>query len=288
MVEMTSSGRRLPDDFVDESDDEDVGFIPAGYIEPPAIRNIAVTDVFVCLRKGLADFRRSWRFGLAFASVYVVGGLGLVTAFVLTRNEFLIFPAVAGFLLIGPITAVGLYEISRRLECGEPLETRPILLSFLRHGGTQLLLFGCVLVFAMVAWLKVASVIYALAFGLSPLPIGEMLSRALDSPRIMTFLLVGNVIGAALATVVFAISVVAVPYLLDKDTDFMTALTTSLRAVARNPVTMLTWSATIGFLAFISVLGLFLGFFVTLPVVGHATWHLYRRVVIHPEAMNVP
>lgn len=288
MTEMTSLGRRLHDDFVDQSEDEDVGFIPAGYIEPPAIRNIAATDVFACLRQGFDDFRRARKFGLLFASVYVVGGLGLVTAFVFTRNEFLVFPAIAGFLLIGPITAVGLYEISRRLESGEPLEARPIFLSFLRHGGTQLLLFGCVLVFAMVAWLKAASVIYAVAFGLSPLPIGEMLARALDSPRVMAFLLVGNVIGAVLATVVFAISVVAVPYLLDKDTDFMTALTTSLRAVARNPVTMLTWSATIGFLAFISVLTLFVGFFVTLPVVGHATWHLYRRVVIHPEVMNVP
>ncbi|UFZ02712.1 DUF2189 domain-containing protein [Bradyrhizobium ontarionense] len=288
MIEMTSAGRKLIDAPMDDSDDEDVGFIPAGYIAPPAIRDIPVTDVFACLRQGISDFRRATSYGLLFSSVYVFGGLGLVAALLIDRQEYLIFPVVAGFLLIGPITAVGLYDISRRLEAGEPLLLRPILLSFMRHGGTQLLLFGCVLVFAMVVWLKAAGVIYAIAFGLSPMPISELLTRALNSPRVMAFLLAGNAVGAILATLVFAISVVAVPYLLDKDTDFMTALTTSLRAVIHNPVTMLIWSATISFLAFISVMTGFIGFFVTLPVVGHATWHLYRRVVIHPEINDAP
>jgi uncharacterized membrane protein len=271
-----ASTRNRGETYVDVSDDGEVGLVPEGYRPPPAIRSLAVADVFLCLNKGVRDFQR---YGVFFACFYVVGGLGLVSLALYTRNEQAIFPMIAGFLLIGPITAVGLYDISRRLEAGVELRTRDILLSFTRHGGTQLMLFGATLVFAMMAWLLAARLIYALAFGMQPLTIFQILAQALSSPSAAWFLIVGNIVGAALAVVVFAMSVVAVPYLLDRDVDFMTALVTSIRAVIRNPLAMLTFAFIIGCMIGASLLTAFLGLVVAMPVIGHATWHLYRMTV---------
>jgi uncharacterized membrane protein len=265
--------------YRDISDDVDVGLVPADYRPPATIRPIAVADIFLCLSRGVRDFQKSWQFGLLFASVYVFGGLGLVTLAFLSGNQQAIFPLIAGFLLIGPITAVGLYEISRRLEVGLPLEARPILLSFTRHGGTQLMLFGAALVFVMMAWLLAARLIYALSFGMQPLSLWQIMGQALSSPKAALFLMAGNTVGAVIALVVFAMSVVAVPYLLDKDIDFMTAMTTSFRVVQRNPLAMLTFGFMIGCMMAASLLTAFFGMFFALPVIGHTTWHLYRMAV---------
>ena len=267
--------------------DPDPGFIPEGWVPPPAVRRLAVGDVVDALQRGVHDFLASWPYGLFFAAVYVIGGLGLVGAFLWSGTYQLIFPSIAGFLLIGPATAVGLYEISRRLEAGEPLEWRAVLTSFRRHGGTQLLLFGVVLIFMMIVWMRTAGWVYALTFPTAPESLGAFADKVL-SPAAANLWLWGNLFGAVLAATVFTISVTAVPHLLDRDVDFMTALTTSVRAVARNPLPMGVFALLIGVLVGGSVATAFLGFFVTLPVIGHATWHLYRRTVVHADAGAQP
>jgi uncharacterized membrane protein len=267
--------------------DPDPGFIPEGWTPPPAIRNLNPGDIFDSLHRGVRDFRASARFGLFFASVYVVGGLGLVGLLLYLREYQLIFPSIAGFLLIGPAAAVGLYEVSRRLEAGEPLAWGPVLTSFRRHGGTQLMLFGVVLVFLMIVWMRTAGWVYALTFPVAPASLSDFVAR-IFSAEARPLWLWGNLFGALLAGTVFSVSVTAIPHLLDRDTDFMTALTTSTRAVARNPGTMLFFALIIGVMVGGSIATGFLGFFVTLPVIGHTTWHLYRRTVIHRDAETAP
>jgi uncharacterized membrane protein len=267
--------------------DPDPGFIPEGWTPPPAIRNLQPGDVFDALHKGVRDFRASYAFGLLFASVYVLGGLGVVGLLLLVGEYELIFPAIAGFLLIGPAAAVGLYEVSRRLEAGEPLERGPILTSFRRHGGTQLMLFGAVLIFMMIVWMRTAGWVYALTFPVAPAGFQEFVSR-LFSAEAAPLWIWGNLAGALLAGTVFTISVTAIPHLLDRDVDFMTAMVTSVKAVARNPGTMIFFALVIGVMVGGSIATFFLGFFVTLPVIGHATWHLYRRAVIHRDGEALP
>ncbi|MFQ3595454.1 MAG: DUF2189 domain-containing protein [Sphingomonadaceae bacterium] len=266
-------------------------FIPEGWTPPPAIRNLHPGDVFDCLHRGVRDFRASFWYGLFFAAFYVVGGLGLVALLLFIREYELIFPAIAGFLLLGPATAVGLYEISRRLEAGEPLERAAILTSFRRHGGTQLLLFGGVLIFLMIVWMRTAGWVYALTFPVAPASFGEFLARVFSADARPLWIW-GNLAGAVLAGTAFTVSVTAIPHLLDRDVDFMTALATSVKAVVRNPVTMLFFALIIGVMVGGSIATFFLGFFVTLPVIGHTTWHLYRRTILHrdsePQGLKAP
>lgn len=260
-------------------DEGDAGFIPVDYLPPPEIAAIDPRDVMACLRRGLSDFERSKGYGLFFGGFYTVCGLGFLAALLLTGREYLAFPAIAGFLLVGPITAVGLYEISRRLEAAEPLDARAILLAFTRHGGMQLLLFGAVLVFLMIVWMKAAALVYAFSFGLDPVAIRDLPGLALSSPRVALFLLAGNLVGGALALAAFSISVVAVPYLLHRDVDFITAMVTSLRCVRHNPKAMAVFAAIIAGLVALSVLTGLVGLLIVLPTIGHATWHLYRKLV---------
>ncbi len=259
-------------------EDAEPDFTPEGYLPPPQVRSISPGEIFVALRKGAADFRNSWWIGITFAAVYVVAGVALV-GFLFTRGyAFAAFPAIAGFLLIGPATAVAFYEISRRLEAGEPLQWGAIASSFRRHGGTQLLLFGGVLIFIMLIWMRAATLLYALEFGTSSVSPGELIAN-LTSPEALGFLLLGNAVGAVLAAVVFTVSVIAVPLLLDRDIDFMTALATSVRACLVNPVSMLMWALVIGVMIAVSVATGLLGLLVVLPIIGHATWHVYRHMV---------
>jgi uncharacterized membrane protein len=259
-------------------EDPEQGFTPEGYVPPPPVRSISPAEILVALRKGAADFRNSWWMGMTFAAVYVVGGLLLVGALFAQGYAFAAFPAIAGFLLIGPATAVAFYEISRRLEAGEPLAWGAIAGSFRRHGGTQLLLFGGVLIFLMLIWIRAATLLYALEFGANPVSPAELAAN-LASPDALGFLLTGNAVGAVLAAVTFTVSVVAVPLLLDRDIDFMTALATSVRACLINPVSMLFWAMLIGVMLALSIATGLLGLLVALPIVGHANWHVYRHVV---------
>ena len=274
------------DEIIGEPEDSRAGFVPQGYVPPTKVNDISLDTVFSALHAGIADFKKAAFFSTFFGFTYFAAGLVLMVFAVVTESYALIFPLSAGFLLIGPIAAIGLYEISRRIETGERIEW-DVLGAFKRHGITHVFLFGFTLAFMLIVWLIVARVIYALNFGYNPMNFAvldlDSLMAELFTARGLVFLFVGNAFGAVLAGAVFSISVVGVPYLHDKPVDFMTAIMTSVHAVAKNPGPMLVWGLIVSGIVGLSAVFLFFPLIVTLPVIGHATWHLYRQTVVPNE-----
>lgn len=271
------------EEIIAEPDNQQGGFVPEGYMPPTQVNTITLDTVFSALHAGIADFKKAAFFSTFFGFAYFAAGLLLMVFALVTESYALIFPLSAGFLLIGPIAAIGLYEISRRIETDERVEW-DVLSAFKRHGLTHVFLFGFTLAFMLIVWLVVARVIYALNFGYNPLYFAQMdlssLMEELFTARGLAFLLVGNAFGAVLAGTVFSISVVGVPYLHDKPVDFMTAIMTSIHAVAKNPGPMLIWGLIVSAIVGVSALLFFVPLIVTLPIIGHATWHLYRQTVV--------
>ncbi|MBV6658930.1 MAG: DUF2189 domain-containing protein [Devosiaceae bacterium] len=263
--------------------DQGGGFIPEGYVPPTEVNRISLDTVFSSIHAGIADFKKAAVFSTFFGFVYFAAGLLLTVFALVTESYALIFPLAAGFLLVGPITALGLYEISRRIETGERVEW-DVLKAFKRHGVTHVFLYGFTLAFLLIVWLVVARVIYALNFGYSPSFFAQLsldsLIAELFTARGLAFLVVGNAFGAVLAGTVFAITVVGVPYLHDRPIDFMTAIMTSVHAVAKNPGPMLIWGVIIALTIGLSAVFFFFPLIFTLPIIGHATWHLYKQTVV--------
>lgn len=248
----------------------------------PVVRTVTYADVRGALNAGTQDFLRAPFFGLAFGAFYVAAGAIIVLGLSGAGLAYLVFPALAGFMLVGPVTVVGLYEVSRRLERGEPLTLGGIFSGMARPGRFNLLAFGFALTFLLFVWLRIAALIYALSFGLKALPMADLLTAIFTTQTGFVFLLVGNGAGALIATFVFSVSVVSVPFVLDKGVDFMTAIIASLIAVRRSPGPMLLWGLIITGMVVLSGLTAFLALAAVLPIIGHATWHLYRRTLEHP------
>ena len=246
----------------------------------PEVQMIAVHSVTDALSQGLRDYLRAPAFGLFFSAVYVAGGLVLDAVLAAAGREWWLIPFAVGFPILGPFAAVGLYEVSRRLEAGTPLDWRGVLGVVLRQKDRQTPAMAVVVLFIFLVWLFVAHTIFALFLGLSAMvnvsadPLGVLLT-----PDGLAMLAVGTVVGAGFAGVLFAITVVGLPLLLDKELDFVTAMITSVSAVLQNPVPMLLWGVLVAGLLFLGMLPAFLGLFVVLPVLGHATWHIYRAVL---------
>ena len=241
-------------------------------------------DLGAALSAGFADFRAQPLFGLFFAFVYVAVGLLLARALIDRGSVAWLLTAAAGFPLIAPFTAVGLYEVSRRREAGLPIEWRSVLGAVRGRGDDQLMLMGAFLFVLFGFWVVLARGVLAIFladFGLAGLgtdPLVFLTSRAG-----LVMLLVGGAIGGLLALLVYAITVVSLPMLVDREVDVITAIITSLETVRANPVVMLTWAAIIAVTLAAGMAPWFLGLLVVLPVLGHATWHLYRRAVPSPR-----
>jgi uncharacterized membrane protein len=247
-------------------------------VSPRGVRAITGDDVSAALRAGWADFGRVPAYSLVFGIFYALVGGALVWVALASDHDLAVFPLMSAFFLVGPITAVGLYEISRRLGAGEPLSLAAVAGAFGRN-AFQIAFFGAMLVFVGLAWMKVAYFIYAIFFGSAALELSELISAALTTPRGLQFLAIGNVIGIVLATVVFSMSVIAVPMLLDRDVDAVTAALTSIEAVKASPLAFAGYAALIVFFIGLGLATFMVGLVVTLPLIGHATWHLYKRAV---------
>jgi uncharacterized membrane protein len=244
------------------------------------VREVGMEEPWNWLAAGWRDLCRapqvSLAYGLIFAAVSVVITVGLVLAGV----YYLVLPAVAGFVIVGPLLCVGLYQCSRRLEAGEPVS----LVDVLKLPGptrNRLSWLGVILMLILLAWMRIATLLYALFFGYGsgvPTP-SALIDNLLFTVDGLIFLAVGTFVGGVLAFIVFAVSAVSVPLLLDRDENVVEAVMTSLEAVRRNTWTMLLWAYLIAVFIAAGLVTLYIGLIVTLPLIGHATWHAYRALI---------
>lgn len=251
-------------------------------VSPPfgsAIKSITNADVTAALRAGMADFARAPGYGLVLGALFSIVGIAIVYALYQGQVGYWIFPVAAGFPLIGPFAAVGLYEVSRRLETGEPIGWGAVLGAGFRHGNSQLPLYAVIAVFAFLVWIVLARIIFAVSFGTATMTnVMSSFDIFFTGPGI-TMLLIGSVVGAALAVLLFAISVVSVPMLVDRDIDVVTAMITSFGAVVENKSAMIYWGLIIAAAIFVAMLPIFFGMIIIFPILGHTTWHIYRKAI---------
>lgn len=246
----------------------------------PVVRRIRVADIAEALGQGLRDFQAVPLYGLMFGAIYMLGGNAILLCLTALGMVYLAYPLAAGFALIGPFVAIGLYEISRRREVDEPI-TLGAIWSKLRSRG-EIGWMAFVTLFVFIIWMYQVRLLIALILGLgaSFASLHDFLTVVLTTNEGLLFLAIGNAEGAALSLILFSLTVISFPLLLDREVDFVTAMITSVRAVVTSPLPMIGWAAVIVGLLIVSVIPYFMGLLVTIPVLGHATWHLYRRVVV--------
>jgi len=245
----------------------------------PVVRRIAAADIAEALSEGLRDFQAMPLYGLAFGAFYAAGGIAIVLCLTAFGLVYLAYPLAAGFAMIGPFVATGLYEVSRRREAGQPVSVAAIWATVRTRGEIGWMAF--VTLFVFVIWMYQVRLLIALLLGLNASfsSLREFIAVVLTTNEGLLFLAIGNAVGAALSLILFSLTVVSFPLLLDRDVDFVTAMVTSVRAVVTSPLPMIGWAALIVVLLAVSAMPYFLGLVVTLPVLGHTTWHLYRRII---------
>ncbi len=254
----------------------------AGTHPRPKIRRIGLKDLNDALNKGFADFNVMPTHLFFLCLVYPI--VTVIVARTAAGYDLLplVFPLLAGYTLIGPLIACGMYELSRRRELGLDI-SRKHAFDFLRfHSIGNIAVLGLVLTGIYFGWLAAAQTINATFLGAEPpASIDAFIDHIFNTPEGLAFIVVGNGVGFLFAVVVFTMSVVSFPMLLDRDVGVVTAVTTSIRAVLANPITMAAWGVIVAGTLAAGSLPFFVGLAVVMPVLGHATWHLYRRVVEH-------
>lgn len=246
----------------------------------PAVRKIGVSDVFAALRAGFHDFRAMPSHVIFVAIIYPIVGL------ILARLVFgydvlpLLFPLMSGFALVGPFAALGLYEMSRRREQGLDTSWKHAFDVFRSPSFGAIAALGLLLVLIFLVWLSVANAIYVATFGYAPAAsIPDFLQQIVSTPEGWWLIVVGNGVGFLFALLVLVISVISFPLLLDHQVSPTAAMLTSVRAVLVNPLPVALWGIIVALLLVAGSIPLFFGLAIVLPILGHATWHLYRRIV---------
>ncbi|MBL6429635.1 MAG: DUF2189 domain-containing protein [Maritimibacter sp.] len=257
----------------------------------PKVATVSASVIGEVLRAGWRDFTRVPLIGLFFAAFYVVGGIILVLQLQRADQSYSIIPVALGFPLLAPFLAVGLYEVSRRLELrdanlqgGMGCHWCEIIGVVFRQKDRQIPSMAAVIIMIFLFWVFIAHMIFALFLGLMPMQnILTEWQHTIFSFNGIKMLGVGTLVGAVTAYVLFSLTVVSLPLLLDKELDFITAMIVSWQFVAANRGVMILWGIVIAVILFAAMILAFLGLFIALPVLGHATWHLYRRALVHPE-----
>jgi uncharacterized membrane protein len=246
----------------------------------PVVCRIKAADLRDVLIKGLGDFG-AYRTDVIFLClIYPV--VGIVLAWLTFGDEMLplLFPLASGFALVGPVAAVGLYEMSRRREQGIPITWADAFGAIRSPGFGAILVLGLVLLAIFLLWLLAANVIYQLTLGPEPpVSIAAFARDVFTTSAGWAMIVVGVGVGFLFALLVLAISVVSFPLLLDRDVGLHAAVRTSIRAVAANPGPMAVWGLIVAGGLVIGSIPAFLGLIFVMPVLGHATWHLYRKLV---------
>ncbi len=245
----------------------------------PEVRAATWEDLSAALAAGWQDFKAAPMLGAAVGLLYAAGGWLLLWVLDLKEYRGLSFPVVAGFALIGPFAAVILYEISRRREAGERLGWAEVPGMIARTARKQIIYHGFILMFWLAVWSRVGIMLWAIFFSASVDRFWDLADQLFTTSHGLSFLIVGHLFGAFFAGVAFCLSVLAFPFLLDRDADFITAMVLSFKAVIASPTVLFAWGALIGAALAVASAPAFLGLVLALPVLGHASWHLYRRLV---------
>lgn len=240
-------------------------------------RDITGADLRAALAAGWRDFMAFPAYGLFFSAIFVMAGW-YIWYILYTRSAVVwLIPTVAGFPLLAPFVAVGLYEVSRRREAGLPIGWGAVLGAVRGRGDEQIIMVGGLVFLGFTFWISVAHGIFAIFMAESG--VGAESLDALRTAAGLAMLAVGSVVGAVIALTFYAITVISLPLLVDRDVDFLTAIIVSLATVRSNAPVLIGWAVLIGAVLLAGMMPLFLGLLAVLPWLGHATWHLYRRAV---------
>jgi uncharacterized membrane protein len=261
----------------------------------PVVRRISTSDLYYALARGYDDFAAFPSYAVFLCVIYPLLGI-LLIGFTLGTLSLLplAIPIAAGFALIGPVAAIGLYELSRRREAG--LDSSPSHVFDVLHSPSlgAIIALSVLLMAIYLIWLVVAYALYIVIFGYSaPASIEQFITDLLTTPRGWTLVIVRWGIGFLFAALVLSISAISFPLLLDRDVSAADAMHTSLRVMAANPLPMALWGLIVAALLVIGSIPFFVGLTVVMPLLGHATWHLYRRTVEpdrnpHPDYQPMP
>ena len=245
-------------------------------------RNLTAADPFKWLSLGWRDLINQPAMSLVYGLLIFLISVALVWSLVATGRDYILFPAFAGFMVVGPILAVGLYEKSRRIEEGLPLRWANLFFVKPRSGG-QIFFTGVLLCLLMMVWMRAAVLIYALFFGLVPFPGLNHIAPMLFTTNVgWAMLAVGTAVGGLFAAFSFAISAFSIPMLVNEPIDALTAMGSSMALVWNNLRVLLIWAVIVLVLFLVSLATGMLGLIVIYPLLGHATWHAYRAV--RPDA----
>jgi uncharacterized membrane protein len=246
----------------------------------PVVRRISPSDLYQALARGIDDFTAMPSHAVFLCVIYPLLGIFLIALTFGSALLPLAFPIAAGFALVGPLAAIGLYELSRRREAGLDSSSSHALDVLHSPSLGAIVALGVLLMAIFLIWLAVADAIYIANFGYgSPASLHQFVSDVVNTRAGWNLIIVGTGVGFLFAVVALTISAISFPLLLDRDVGAAVALATSIRVVAENPVTMALWGLIVAVLLVIGSIPFFLGLTVVMPVLGHATWHLYRRAV---------
>lgn len=257
--------------------------VPPGPVTKPLAQRVRLVPVdrpWRWISEGWRDLQRSRAIGWAYGMALVLAGWCLTLLLFEADTLWATLPATAGFFLLAPLLATGLYETSRLLEAGGSPTLADACRGFRRNGG-QVAIVGVALLVLHLFWVRIAGLLFMLCFGLNFHPGLEQLPFAmLRSEMLLPFLVIGTAFGCVLAAVSFAITVVSIPMLVDRDISALEAITVSIQAAMTNWRAMALWSGLIVLFTGLALVPFYLGLVVALPVIGHATWHAYRDLVV--------
>ena len=241
-------------------------------------RHLSPASAFKWLAAGWRDMTVQPATSLGYGVLVFLISVAIVVGLFAFDLDYILFPAFAGFMVVGPVLAIGLYEKSRRIAAGEPVGFAQMIFVKPKSGG-QVLFTGVLLCLLMLMWLRAAVIIYALFFGLRPFPgLDHIAPMLFTTPTGWAMLLVGGVVGGLFAGFAFGISAFSIPMLLDERRDALTAMGTSMALFWNNLPVMLTWGAIVLGLFLVSLATGLVGLIVVFPLLGHGTWHAYRAI----------
>lgn len=254
--------------------------LPMADRPPSRVRSVATDRPWMWLTAGWQDMLASKPIALAYGGAVCLAGWVLSLLLFEAGTIWAILPATSGFFLLGPLVAAGLYEASRlRAEGKSP--TLADMIGPFRRNGSQIAFIGVALLVVHLFWVRIAGLLFMLFFGLQPVGgLEELPFRLLKSDQFLPFLVIGTGFGFVLAAASFAISAVSIPMLVDRDISALEAITVSIQAVIENWRPMLLWAGLIVVFTGLALVPFYLGLVLVFPLIGHATWHAYKDLVV--------